>query len=149
MEELEPSERYAIMVGGYEFKARGLSVMIDQQQRMGDIMQFLTLLSHIPGLMEQINPVELLEVIMMPLNWNPDRLILKGGPMNSMGLGAPAAGAGGAGASAGRTPAQDFSARQGAMTGGAINNPTTAGAPNPSMNPVASQLMKLIQGGRR
>lgn len=147
LQDMSPKERYAIMIGGYEFKARGLSVLIDQQQRIGEITNFLQLLANIPGLMERINPDELLEAIMLPLNWNVERLLLSRQGMPPGGV------PGTAQNTNGNTPAQQMAGQQGAQYGGATNNPMSAGAASPANRPQRAMgqqgnLMRLVMGGK-
>lgn len=90
LEQMSPAERYATMVGGFSFKTRGLSVMIDQAQQMGEVKEVLALLSYLPGVLEQMNQSELLEKIFAPLGWDIQKLL----PMATAGdTGTPAPGA--------------------------------------------------------
>ena len=75
LQQMSPAERYATMVGGFSFKTRGLSVMIDQAQQMGEIKEILALLSYLPGALEQMNQSELLEKIFAPLGWDIQKLL--------------------------------------------------------------------------
>ena len=120
-------------MGGYEFEARGLSVMIDQMQRLGEVGNFLTIISHIPGLMQEIDPPELLETIMLGLSWNSERLLLrrKGLPLNPNPM-VP-------GGEAQLSPAQQMNAQQGGELGGSPNNPMAAQSPG--------ALMRAVIGG--
>ena len=153
--DLSPEERYAIMVGGFSFKARGLSTMIEKMQHMADVERFLTLLSHIPGLLEGLSRDGILEELVTTLWWNPQKLLInpatptvltfgpQGPQMNSTPMVMPE----------GRTPAQQFSAEQGAATGGATNNPMSAGAAAPQARPMRERqsmetLLRAVQGGR-
>jgi len=142
LQQFSPPERYALMVGGYEFKAHGLSVTVDQMQRLGEIGNFLTMISHIPGLMQEIDPTELLEALMLPLNWNVEKLLLKlkGQPLNPNPMVPAEAG--------NLSPAQAQNAQSGRMMGGAANNPMAAQS-GQGGGPQMQQLLQLIQGGRR
>lgn len=152
--DLSPAERYAIMIGGYDFKARGLSVGIEQQQRLGEIGNFITILSHVPGLLQRLDPDELLEAIMLPLSWNTEKLILSrsGQPPNPTPLVPGQEGAGGG--QGGLSPAQASNAQQGAVAGGAVNNPMAAQAPGGGgqgqpPNQMMGKLLQMVMGGRR
>jgi hypothetical protein len=160
---LQPKERYVVMMGEFSFKARGLSVLIDQQQRIGEITNFIQTLSMLPGLLQRLNPDELLQALMLPLNWNVEKLILSMQPGGSPpglpppGMGIPAdgkvpgdqvgAGGAGGGANPNLTPMQQQSARQGAMMGGAPNNPMAVGRTNPMLQRIISQFQQ--KGGTR
>jgi hypothetical protein len=159
---MQPAERYATMVGDYSFKVRGMSVMIDRAQRIGELKEILTLLSYLPGFVEQLNPIATLEEILMPMGWDPQRLLINpgqgsvttpaGGPGMSMptppGMPAP-----------GGTPMQARNASEGARLGGAVNNPSGGPAGNANavrgggqpfqLNPqMLMQLMQQMRGGR-
>jgi hypothetical protein len=106
-------------------------------------------------LMERLNPDELLQALMLPLNWNVEKLILSmqpGGPPPGLpppGMGMPLGGKQGQ-----LTPQQAQSARQGAAMGGATNNPMARRPIGPAGGgaPPPNQLMAGILGqmaGRR
>ena len=161
---MQPAERYATMVGDYSFKVRGMSVMIDRAQRIGELKEILTLLSYLPGFIEQLNPVSTLEEILMPMGWDPQKLLL------NPGMGSVTTPAGGPGmqpgmspppgmAPAGSTPMQNRNAAEGARLGGTTNNPS--GGPAGNRNAVAQggqpgqinpqmmmQLMQMMKGQR-
>lgn len=146
--DLTPAERYAVMIGGYDFKARGLSVAIDQQQRLGEIGNFLSIVSHIPGLMQEIDPTELLEALMLPLNWNVEKLLLrrKGMPLNPNPM-VP-------NANSGLSPVQESNAQAGAAQGGAINNSAATQAPGQGgqgggIAQLLQMVMQAASGGQR
>ena len=144
LEELTPVERYIVMMKGFEFEARGLSVMIDQQQQLGELGNILTIISHIPGLIQLLDPNELLEMILMPFNWNTEKLILArtGQQPNPTPLTPQNAGAmTDATSNPALTPAQAGNAQAGAMAGGATNNPSAANMPG---NPQAQQLIQMV-----
>lgn len=137
--DMTPEERYATMIGGYSFKARGVSIMMDKAQDLKQIDSFVKLVSSIPGVMTRINVDELLENIIVGIGWNPSRLLLNPNSQPVM----PVAVQGGQGvpgqqapqgmppellgmqSQAGNTntPAQQVAGRQGAQLGGATNNP--------------------------
>lgn len=144
---LTPEERYATMVGEHTFKTRGLSIMVDRAQKMGEVKEILTLMSYLPGLLEQLNGTALLEEIFTPLGWNIQRLLLtppqtavttpQAGAVPRPNPGRPAAAPPDAG---GTTPMQKRNAAEGARMGGARNNPAA--------NPAAlMQMIQLIQRG--
>jgi hypothetical protein len=124
LREMSPAERYINMSGdeGFRFKARGISMMLDKQQGMEKIAQFLQITSHIPGILQRMNVDAVLEEIMMALGWNPSKMLLQAAPqVNVAGPGQPQGqpfpppGV--------NTPAQDQSAMLGALMGGAPGNP--------------------------
>lgn len=153
---MQPAERYATMVGDYSFKVRGMSVMIDRAQRIGELKEILTLLSYLPGFIEQLNPIATLEEILMPMGWDPQKLLINPGQGS---ITTPAGGPGIPGMSpppgmppaAGSTPMQNRNAAEGARLGGTTNNPSggpagnrNATAQNPgAINP--QMLMQLLQ----
>ncbi len=122
LQQLSPAERYAIMIGDYNFKVRGLSIMVEMAQKMGEFKEFLTLMSYLPGFLERINIDAALEEIFLPLGWDPRRLLLQPGEGGvTMPLGQNA---GGQGIPTGqKTPMQQRNADQGASQGGSANNP--------------------------
>ncbi len=145
MLEMSPEERYATMVGGYQFHARGVSIMMDKAQDLKQIDSFVKLVSAIPGVMTRINTDELLENIIVGIGWNPSRILLNSGnqpvqpaavmggqalPMGPNGqpqLPPELLGIQGGATNPNRqqplTPAQQVAGRQGATMGGARNNP--------------------------
>ncbi len=146
---LTPKERYATMMGEFSFKARGLSVLIDQQQRVGEITSLIQLLSTVPGLLDGLDRDELLEALIMPLNWNVEKLIIsrqKGGdqasqPPASVNTMVP--------------PAQQRNAQLGAKLGGAANNPMAArsqpqggGGGGGMLQNLMAQMQQSKMGGR-
>lgn len=123
LQQLTPAERYAIMIGDYTFKVRGLSIMVEQAQKMGEFERILTLLSFLPGFLERLSADAILEEIFMPLGWDPRRLLLNPGTGGVTGV--LGAGGGGQGVTQpeGRTPMQERNAQQGTQQGGSRNNP--------------------------
>jgi hypothetical protein len=73
---MQPAERYSVMVGDFSFKMRGLSLMIERQQRIGELKEILQLLSYLPGFVERLNPDATLEEVLMPLGWDPSKLLI-------------------------------------------------------------------------
>lgn len=142
MIDMTPEERYATMVGGYAFKARGVSIMMDKAQDLKQIDTFVKLVSAIPGVMTRINVDELLENIIVGIGWNPSRILLNPGSQPVMpvsvqaggqapgaamspemlGMGGPQ-GQGVSQREAPLTPGQIVAGRQGAQMGGSTNNP--------------------------
>ena len=124
---MQPAERYAVMVGDFSFKMRGLSMMIERQQRIGELKEILQLLSYLPGFVERLNPDATLEEVLMPLGWDPSKLLInpsqaavttpQPGAMPSPPMVPP-----------GAPPAMEMrNAREGARMGGARNNPVARG----------------------
>lgn len=123
--DMDAEERFATMVGGYSFKARGVSVFLDKSQDLQQINSLLQLIGNLPGVMTRINIDELLEQIIVGIGWNPTRLLTNQSP----GV-YPAAIQGGQPQQDPRqaqaqqmTPQQMMNAQQGAAQGGARNNP--------------------------
>lgn len=152
---LTPKERYATMMGEFSFKARGLSVLIDQQQRIGEVTSLIQLLSTVPGLLDGLDRDELLEALIMPLNWNVEKLIIsrQGGGTQIQGQPSPAINTQGPNGQA--SPAQGRNAQLGAKLGGAANNPMAAkpgGAQTQGQgmlqNIMAAMQQQSQQGGR-
>jgi hypothetical protein len=134
--DMTPEERYATMLGKFAFKARGVSVMMDKAQDLKQIDAFTKLVSAIPGVMARINVDELLENIIVGIGWNPSRILLNPGsqpvipvavqggqpvPMGPDGQLPPPQMTGQQAAQL--TPAQIVAGQQGAVQGGARNNP--------------------------
>lgn len=117
-------ERYATMMGGFNFKARGLSIFLDKQQDLQKTMRLVELLANIPGLLTRLNLDEVLEQIVVSLGWNPRQMLINPAnpgvtPANPLPqqpmLPAPGAGE--------QTPAQVAAGIAGAQQGGSRNNP--------------------------
>ena len=136
LQNMTSAERYATMVGDFSFKVRGLSIMIDRGQRIGELKEILQLLSYLPGFAEQLDPRAALEEILMPLGWDPRRLLLAG-PSDG-GVMAPTVGANpalqprpapmmGPNGRPGMPAMQVRNAAQGGQRGGATNNPSARG----------------------
>ena len=136
LQDLSAAERYMTMVGDFSFEVRGLSIMIDRAQRIGEFKEILQLLSYLPGFLERLNPDAVLEEILAPVGWDPNKILLNAaaGPglipipgqlpsspvsLPIAGGGAPAAGGG----SSTQPPMQRRNAAEGARLGGATNNP--------------------------
>lgn len=161
LQDMQPAERYSTMVGDYAFKVRGLSVMIDRAQRIGELKEVLQLLSYLPGFLERLNPDAALEEILMPLGWDPQRLLLSPG---GNAVTTPMAGAVGPSAAMmppGQAPLQTQNAAQGARGpmarrnaaegaafGGARQNPMARPGPG-QLPPQIMQLIQGMMGGRR
>lgn len=158
LNDMSPAERYSTMMGDYGFEVKGLSIMIDRAQRLGEFKEILQLLSYLPGFVERINPDTALEEILAPVGWDPNKLLLA--PTSSAGMvplpgalpspqGAPGVPPAGGAPQMGRPPMgpsgrpmsgmNQANAQQGAIRGGAINNPVAA----PMMNPQILQRMIL------
>ena len=172
LQNMNPAERYATMVGDFSFKVRGLSLMIDRGQKLGELKEILQLLSYLPGFVERLNPDATLEEILMPLGWDPRRILLGGGggegvtnptvganpamnppppPMlapggsaNGVSSSPPATGAGG-----GQPAMQVRNAAQGAQRGGATNNPMARGGMPPQLAQMAQQIQQALMSQQR
>lgn len=132
---MTPKERYATMIGGFAFKARGVSVFLDKAQDLQKINSFIQLIGNIPGVMSRINVDEMLENIIIGIGWNPSKILLNpaspgvypaaqqgGQPAEQGGEGASGGGTGGPGAP-NLTPVQALAAKAGAEQGGSRGNP--------------------------
>lgn len=134
LSDMSNEERYATMLGGFAFKARGVSVFMDKAQDLQKINSFMQLISNIPGVLQRINIDELLENIIIGIGWNPSKILMnpaspgvyppsvQGGQEQGQAQGNEAAG--GAASSQGQlSPMQAMSAQQGAQLGGSTGNP--------------------------
>lgn len=140
---MQPAERYSIMVGDFSFKMRGLSMMIERQQRIGELKEILQLLSYLPGFVERLNPDATLEEVLMPLGWDPSRLLLNPA-MASVTTPQPGAVPSPPMIPPGAPPAMERrNAAEGARMGGARNNPVARGGNANYSAPVGGQ------GGRQ
>jgi hypothetical protein len=135
------------MIGGFAFKARGVSVFLDKAQDLQKINSFIQLISNIPGVLTRINLDEMLENIIIGIGWNPSKVLLNPaspgvypavqGPEGSgQEASATAAAQGGPGNPSTLTPVQKLAAQQGAAMGGSRNNPV-ANAHMPLGTPAA------------
>lgn len=139
LQDLSPAERYIMMAAneGFRFKARGISVMLDRQQALNEVAQFLQIAGHVPGILQRLNVDYVLEEIVQGLGWNPERaLIAQATPVQVMG---PQGNGGGTPfpAPGTPTPAQAVMGEQGATMGGAPNNPNA--------NPVGPEGQAMMQ----
>lgn len=121
---MTPEERYAVMVGGCRFKARGISLFLDKQQQLQNAVQFIQLMMNVPGLLGRVNIDAWLEEILIGLGYNPNKILLK--PATPP-VAPPGGAAGGPGANTpeptGMTPMMEMNAKQGSEMGGVVNNP--------------------------
>lgn len=133
--DMSPVERYATMMNGFQFKARGMSIYLDKMQDRQRVIEFLQGLGSIPGALERINIDALLEEWFMTFGWNPEKMLISPstqpvstppGPMEMM---QPRGQSGFPTAEDTRrlTPAQISAGMQGAQKGGARNNPMAVG----------------------
>ena len=125
MDRMKAQERFAVMIGGSRFKARGISIFLEKQQQIQNAVQFIQLMMNIPGLLQRVNIDAWLEEILVGLGYNPNKILLKPAtspvapPLVYQGNEPP-------GDNTGHTmsPMQEMNAQQGAAQGGATNNPS-------------------------
>ena len=158
LQNLSSPERFSTMVGDYAFEVKGLSIMIDRAQRLGEFKEILQLLSYLPGFVERINPDMALEEILAPIGWDPNKLLLA--PPASAGMvplpgalpspqpmaGGPPAGAPPQGQGRQMSGMNQANAREGARRGGAINNPAAASMMNPQI--LQRMILQRLTSGR-
>jgi hypothetical protein len=142
LNDLTAAERYSIMVGDYSFEVKGLSIMLDRAQKLGEFKEILQLLSYLPGFVERLNPDSIMEEILAPIGWDPNKIFLN--PAAGVGV-TPLPGQlpsappminppGGTTPASGQQPAmQKRNAMEGARLGGAMNNPMAASQMNPEI----------------
>jgi hypothetical protein len=168
LQNMTPAERYSTMIGDFTFKVRGLSMMIDRGQKLGELKEILQLLSYLPGFVERLNPDAALEEILMPIGWDPRRLLLGGGGdagvmLPTVGQNpalnpppppmlAPGAQSQSAPPSSRMSPGQPAMQRrnadQGAARGGAVNNPMARGGLPPQMQQLAARIQQAMMARR-
>ena len=132
MSEMTPEERYATMIGGFAFRARGVSIFLDKGADLQKVMRFIELIANIPGILQQINIPEMLEQVIIAMGWNPQKILvnpasqpvvpaamLGGQPVPVGPNGMPQA----SGNPGGLTPNQITNGQKGAAMGGSRNNP--------------------------
>jgi hypothetical protein len=156
---MQPAERYATMVGDFTFKMRGLSMMIERQQKIGELKEILQLLSYLPGFIERLNPDATLEEVLMPLGWDPSKLLINPSA-SSVTTPQPGAQPSPPMIPPGAPPAMEMrNAAEGARMGGARNNPVARGGnqqysapvgrapmlPPPQAGPVPGQPQGALQ----
>lgn len=128
---MKPEERYAVMIGGSRFRARGISIFLDKQQQLQSAVQFIQLMMNVPGLFDRVNMDAWLEEILVGLGYNPNKILKHAAtppvsaPAVLQGQETTAAPdeAGGAMPEDRRTPMQMMAAQRGAQEGGAAGNP--------------------------
>ena len=143
LSDMSLEERFATMLGGFAFKARGVSIFLDKAQDLQKINSFIQMLGNIPGILTRMNVDELIEQIIIAMGWNPQRILLNpasppvipaavlGGqplPMGPNGMPQFPGAQGSPGFPtpqdrARLTPAQIVAGEMGAKMGGAKNNP--------------------------
>ena len=135
LSDMSSEERYATMMGGFAFRARGVSIFLDKGQDLQKVIRFLEMVANIPGILTRLNVDEMLEQIIIAMGWNPSKIlvnpasqpvippaVLGGSPISPPGLpGLPGPGAQ-PGASE-LTPMQVMAGNAGAREGGSRNNP--------------------------
>lgn len=137
--DMSAPERYIMMAAndGFQFKAKGISVMLDRQQALQEVASFLQIAGQVPGILQRLNVDYVLEEIVQGLGWNPERALVQpampvqvAGPQGLQGgVPFPMPGT--------PTPAQAVMGQQGAMMGGAPNNPMA--------NPVGPEGQQMMQ----
>lgn len=102
--------------------------MIERQQRIGELKEILQLLSYLPGFIERLNPDATLEEVLMPLGWDPSKLLIN---PSQASVTTPQPGAVPTQPPMippGAPPAMEMrNAAEGARMGGARNNPMARG----------------------
>jgi hypothetical protein len=147
LRDLSPAERYMLMGApeSFQFKARGISIMIDKSQSLEKVTQFMQLAGHVPGVLQRLNADYVLEEIVTGLGWNPQRALLQAAPpVQVMG---PQGQSGGTPfpPSGTPTPAQAVAGELGAATGGAPGNPM-ANPLTPQGGDLLAQMMSQLGG---
>lgn len=142
---MSPEERYATMVGGFEFEARGVSIMMDKAQSLSQITQFLQTVANIPGVIQRLNIDAVLEEILMGFGYNPQKMLIQqpasvsAAGQQPPGVQLPADQP---------SPSQAVNASQGASMGGEQNNPMAqSGAPQQQGGGMMAMLQALMQRG--
>src|SRR3990167_7047640 len=127
MYKMSPEERYATMIGGCRFKARGISIFLDKQQQLQTAVQFIQLMINVPGLLDRVNVDAWLEEILVGLGYNPNKILKQppSQPVNAPAIlqGQPTQASPMGGGAEPQTGQMMMNAQQGAMMGGATNNP--------------------------
>lgn len=129
---MDPKERYATMMGGFQFRARGLSIFLDKMQDRQQVSEFIQGLATIPGALMQINLPAMVEEWVMTFGWNPQKVMMQPStnqvtaPGQQQQPGIPGVDPE---AMATQTPQQVQNGIQGAQMGGAANNPGNAAKP--------------------
>lgn len=125
MYKMKPEERYATMIGGCRFKARGISIFLDKQQQLQTAVQFIQLMMNVPGLIQRVNIDAWLEEILVGLGYNPNKILINppSQPVNAPTVLQGQLQAGAGGAPEPQTGQMMMNAQQGAQLGGATNNP--------------------------
>jgi len=151
LRDMSPAERYMLMAGdgSFNFRARGISVMIDKQQSLEKVGTFLQIAGHVPGILERLNVDYVLEEIVMGLGWNPQRALLQPAPPVQVmgpqgqqgGVGFPPPGT--------PTPAQAVAGQQGAEMGGAPNNPMANPLSNQGNQLLDAMMQQVGQGAQQ
>lgn len=112
--------------------------MIEREQKIGELKEILQLLSYLPGFIERLNPDAMLEEVLMPLGWDPSKLLINPA-MSSVTTPAPGAQPQPQMIPPGAPPAMERrNAAEGARMGGARNNPVARGGNQQYSRPVST-----------
>jgi hypothetical protein len=114
------------MVGDHSFKARGISIMLDKQQMLGKVAEFMQLAGSIPGMLQRINMDAFLEETFNLFGWNPNKLLVQQAPpmtTPTQPTGGPPVPFPNPVTPNAQNPMQAQAGIQGVMYGGATNNP--------------------------
>lgn len=80
LRDMSQEERYVVMAGDHSFKARGISIMLDKQQMLGKVAEFMQLAGSIPGMLQRINLDSFLEEVFNLFGWNPNKMLVQQTP---------------------------------------------------------------------
>jgi hypothetical protein len=133
LRDMSPEERYVTMVGDHHFKARGISLLMDKQQMLSRVVEFMQLAGSIPGLLQQVNMTTFLEEVFNLFGWNPNKFMVQQAPqvatpMQPGGGGPPVPFPNPVTPNA-QNPQQAMAGLQGVIYGGAQNNPMAGQQP--------------------
>ena len=116
--------------------------MIERQQRIGELKEILQLLSYLPGFIERLNPDATLEEVLMPLGWDPSKLLINPSA-SAVTTPQPGAVPQPPMIPPGAPPAMEMrNAAEGARMGGARNNPMARGGNPQFSRPVGGGMMR-------
>ena len=125
---MTPEERYAAMIGGFQFRARGISIYLDKMQDRQDVTQFIQGIGMLPGVLPRINIDGLLEEFTTTFGFNPQKILMQPSSQGVVAAGQSAPGTPGMDPDmAGQSPMQIAAGQQGAALGGSTNNPMAIG----------------------
>lgn len=75
LQDMEPEDRYVLMAKGFDFRARGVSLMLDKSAQLGNVIEFLNAVVNIPGAQNRVNFDYLIEEVAQGFAWDSTKVL--------------------------------------------------------------------------